>query len=147
MIKRTILYVDDNQDDAHLVERAIAKQNLVTQFYRAADGCDAAEWLIGSGLYADRARYPLPEVLIVDLKMPRNSGFDLLEFVQARRELKKLVLIVYSDSDDPQDKLRAFQTGANAYVPKYKGTDALMFYIRAALRTLPLEPEGEAQFC
>lgn len=144
-MKRTILYVDDNREDAHLVERAIAKENLVTQFYRAADGCDAAEWLIGSGIYADRAKYPMPDVLIVDLRMPRNSGFDLLEFVQARRELKKLVLIVYSDSDNPHDKLRAFQTGANAYVPKFQGTEQLMLYLRSAVATLPRETEGETQ--
>jgi CheY-like chemotaxis protein len=145
-VKRIILYVDDNNEDALLVERAIGKADLAAQFFRAPDGCEAAEWLIGSGAYADRVKFPLPDVLIVDLRMPRNSGFDLLEFVQARRELKKVVLIVYSDSDSPQDKLRAFQTGANAYVQKNQGTEALMVYVRSATATSPREIEGETQF-
>lgn len=144
-MKRTILYVDDNHEDAHIVERAIARENLVTQFYRTHDGCEAAEWLVGSGVYEDRAKFPLPDVLIVDLRMPRNSGFDLLEFIQARRELKKLVLIVYSDSDDPKDKLRAFRTGANAYVQKTQGPEALMLYVRSAVTSLPWEAEGETR--
>lgn len=136
---RNILYVDDSTEDAHLVERAIFKEQLGTRFFRAVDGCDAAEWLIGSGGYGNRDKFPLPDLLILDLRMPRNSGFDLLEFVHARRELKKLVVIVYSDSDEPNDKLRAFQTGANAFVTKSTGTEALMVYVRSTVATMPRE--------
>jgi DNA-binding NarL/FixJ family response regulator len=62
--------------------------------------------------------------------------------VQARRELKKLPIIVYTDSENPADKLKAFQLGANAYVSKGEGTDALMVYVRSAVTTVPKEIES-----
>lgn len=136
-MKRTILYVDDDRNDAVFVERAIRKEQLPAQVFNVRDGCDAAEWLTATGIYADTEQYPHPDVLIVDLKMPRNSGFDLLQFVHERRELKKIPVIVYSDSENPHDKLRAFQLGANAFVMKSEGTDVLMSYVRSAVTTLP----------
>ena len=136
-MKRTILYVDDDKNDALIVEHAVKKEKLPAQVFAVRDGCDAAEWLTGTGLYVDASKFPRPDLLIIDLRMPRNSGFDLLDFVQARRELKKIPVIVYSASEDPADKLRAFQSGANAYVNKSEGTEELMIYVRSAVTTLP----------
>ena len=135
-MKRTILYIDDNKYDAVIVARALAREDLAAELFAVHDGCDAADWLTATGAYADREKHPAPDLLVVDLKMPRNSGFDLMEFVQARRELKKLPIIVYTDSENPADKLKAFQLGANAYVTKDQGTDPLMTYVRAAVTTL-----------
>jgi CheY-like chemotaxis protein len=123
------------------VERAIRKEKLPVKIFNVRDGCDAAEWLTATGIYADAEEYPKPDVLIVDLRMPRNSGFDLLEFVHARRELKRIPVIVYSDSESAEDKLKAFQLGANAFVTKAQGTAVLMSYVRSAVTTLPEDNE------
>ncbi len=134
---RIILYVDDDKNDALFVERAIKKEKLPAKLFTVREVCDAADWLTGTGKFADPDKYPRPDVLIVDLRMPRSSGFDLLEFVHARRPLQKIPVIVYSDSDNPADKLRAFQLGANAYVTKAWGMEELMSYVRSAVTTLP----------
>src|SRR4051794_18503491 len=117
-MNRIILYVDDDKNDALFVERAIRKEKLPAELFTVRDAFDAADWLTSTGMYTDVSKFPRPDVLIVDLRMPRSSGFDLLEFVHARRELQKIPVIVYSDSDDPEHKMRAFQLGANAYVIK-----------------------------
>ena len=135
-MQRAILYVDDNKHDALLVERALAREKLPVKLFAVHDGCDAADWLTGIGLYADKTKHPAPDLLIIDLRMPRNSGFDLLEFVAARRELKRLPMIVFTDSDDPEHKRRAFRCGANAYVCKRDGTRDLMVYVRSVVTSL-----------
>ncbi|MGZ4961704.1 MAG: response regulator [Limisphaerales bacterium] len=136
-MKRIILYVDDDKNDALFVDRAIKKEKLPAELFTVREACDAADWLTGAGMFADPGKYPRPDVLIVDLRMPRSSGFDLLEFIHARRALQKIPVIVYSDSENPADKLRAFQLGANAYVTKAWGMDELMSYVRSAVTTLP----------
>jgi CheY-like chemotaxis protein len=145
-VKRVILYVDDNREDAQLVERALTKAELPARLCSVPDGCDAADWLAGSGTYSDRDLYPVPDLLVLDLKMPRNTGFDLMEFVKARRELEKIPIIVYTDSDDPLDKHRAFKLGANAYVCKMRGIDALLFYVRSVVKVRPRDEQWRSAY-
>jgi CheY-like chemotaxis protein len=142
VVKNKILYVDDNKDDALLVKRALKKHEIPAQLFTVRDGCDAADWLTGNGDYSDSSKFPAPDLLIVDLRMPRNTGFDLLEFVQARRELKRLPIIVYTSSEEVDDKRRAFGLGANAYVSKRHGTDDLMVYVRSVVTSLPIRDES-----
>jgi len=137
VVNRVILYVDDNKEDAQLVQRAVATQSFGVEFHAVHDGCEAADWLAGCGNYGDREQFPIPDLLVLDLRMPTNSGFDLMEFVKARRELKKIPIIVYSASEDPADKKQAFMLGANAYVSKADGTDYLMTYVRSVVTSLP----------
>ena len=137
-MKRIILYVEDDQNDARLVRRALENEKLSANIFVVPDGCYAADWLAGNGIYRDRAKYPQADLLIVDLRMPRNSGFDLLEFVQGRKELNKIPIIVYTNSENPADKGRAFSTGANAFIQKgIGGLKDLIEYTKLVFATLP----------
>jgi CheY-like chemotaxis protein len=136
-VKKTILYVDDNKEDALVVERALAKASIPAKIIALEDGCDAADWLTATGVYSDRKTFPAPDLLILDLNLAGSSGFDLMEFVKARRELTKLPLIVYTASDEAEDKRRAFNLGANAYVCKSTGVNELMTYVRPVILPPP----------
>jgi CheY-like chemotaxis protein len=137
-VKRTILYVEDDTNDAVLVRRVLENEKLDAKIFVLPDGIDAADWVVGRGIYRDRTKYPEPDVMIVDLRMPRHSGFDLLEFAQARRELKKIAIVVYTNSEDPHDKAKAFRFGANAFINKGpKGLKDLIEYVKLIIATLP----------
>jgi CheY-like chemotaxis protein len=140
LVKKTILYVDDNKDDAVIVERALNKDMVPAKLFTVHDGCNAVDWLTANGVDSDRKTFPAPDLLIVDLDFPTESGFDLMEFVQARRDLKKLPIIVYTGSDRAEDKARAFNLGANAYVCKASGTNDLVTYVRSVVTSLPELP-------
>jgi CheY-like chemotaxis protein len=130
--------VEDDKDDALLVRRVLENEKLPARFFVVPDGCDAADWLAGNGIYRDRTKYPQADVLIVDLSMPRNSGFDLMNFAQKRPELKKIPIVVYTCSDNPVDKGRAFSTGANAFIQKgTAGLKDLLVYVKLIIATLP----------
>lgn len=137
-MKRTILYVEDDQDDARLVRRVLENEKLSASIFVVPDGCYAADWLSGKGIYRDRKQYPQADLLIIDLRMPRNSGFDLLEFIQKHKEWNKIPIIVYTGSENPADKGRAFSTGANAFIQKGNaGLKDLVEYTKLVFATLP----------
>ena len=113
-----ILLAEDRQDDVVLLQMALAKIAFPHTLEIVNDGEEAIAYLKGQGRYADHARYPLPTLLLLDLKMPRQTGFEVLEWLRATRELKGLRTIVLTSSADSKDVSRSYELGANAFFEK-----------------------------
>src|SRR5947208_14738723 len=113
-----ILLVDDNPDDVLLIQRAFQKAGLRDALKVVGDGAQAIQYLSGSGLYADRQRFPLPFLVLLDLKMPGTDGFDVLHRVREDRELRRLLVVVLTSSNLQSDVDRAYDLGANSYLVK-----------------------------
>ena len=121
MRKTTIfLQVDDDPNDIFLVEREFKNAPAHLQLKSVPDGIEAKRYLEGQGEYADRRKYPMPNVILLDLKMPRFSGFDFLEWIHSTTtgDLRLIPVVVMSSSHLPQDVTRAYALGVNAYMVK-----------------------------
>jgi CheY-like chemotaxis protein len=116
-----ILLVEDNPDDVLLIQRAFQKAGLRDALKVVRDGAQAIEYLSGSGLYADRRRFPLPFLVLLDLKMPGTDGFDVLQWARAQPDLKRLLIVVLTSSNLQTDVDRAYELGANSYLVKPVG--------------------------
>jgi CheY-like chemotaxis protein len=114
----TILLAEDDANDALLIRRAFSKSGIRNPIQVVADGEEAIAYLSGVAPYADRSVYPFPGFLITDLKMPRKTGFELLEWLMSHPECGVIPAIVLSSSRQPADIKRAYQTGANSYFTK-----------------------------
>ncbi len=114
----TLLVAEDDDDDFLVLEQALRKVNFETDLRRVRDGAEVIEYLAGGNGFADREAYPLPELILLDLKMPRRSGFDVLIWLQNHEGLKHLPAVVFSTSDNPSDMQRARALGATAYLVK-----------------------------
>ena len=113
-----ILIAEDNDDHVLLLRRALQKGALLNPVFVVKDGEEAISYLKGEGKYADRYEYPLPSLLLLDLKMPRKNGFEVLEWIRQQPGLKRLRVVVLTTSDAPRDVDRAYELGANAFMIK-----------------------------
>lgn len=114
----TVLLVEDDINDIFLVKRAFKLAQLQNPLQVATDGEDAIDYLRGAGKYADRTAYPLPKLIVMDIKMPRRTGFEVLEWVKHDGVLRRIPIVIVSSSDNPADINRAYELGANAYMVK-----------------------------
>ena len=114
----TILLVEDDPNDVLLIQRAFRKSDVVNPIQVVGDGEEAIAYLSGRGPYADRERYPLPVLLLLDLKLPRKSGFEVLEWLRQQPGLKRLPVAVLTSSAETPDINRAYDLGANSYLVK-----------------------------
>jgi|SRR5882672_4189426 len=124
--KQTILLVDDNEDDILLMKHACQAAHFKPSVHPISNGEEAISYLKGEGLYIDRTIFPLPTVMLLDLNMPRVSGFDVLAWVRTQPMLKRLSIIVFSASARSEDVERAFELGANSYLVKPGSVSALI---------------------
>src|SRR5262245_39501433 len=113
-----ILLAEDDPNDVLLIQRAFQKAGLGTALKLVRDGEQAIEYLGGRGNYANRTRFPVPFLLLLDLKMPGTDGFEVLQWVRAEPELKRLLIIVLTSSNLQADVDRAYELGANSYLVK-----------------------------
>jgi two-component system response regulator len=111
-----LLLVEDSDDDTLFFERALRRLPAIQLIGRAPDGDAAIAYLSGSGKYADRQKYPWPDVMILDLKMPRRNGFEVLAWMKGRTSRPKVA--VFTTSDLPEDKQRAEELGADLFQTK-----------------------------
>ncbi|HWF20250.1 MAG TPA: response regulator [Verrucomicrobiae bacterium] len=114
----TVLLVEDDLNDIFLVKRAFKRADIRNPLQVVTDGVEAIHYLQGEGKYADRNLHPLPRLVVMDIKMPRKSGFEVLEWIKGDGTLKRIPVIIVSSSDQPQDINRAYELGANAYMIK-----------------------------
>ena len=99
--------------------------------HRVKDGEEAIEYLQGAGKYADREKFPLPNMLLLDLKMPRKNGFEVIQWVRLQPELKRLPIVVLSSSRENPDINRAYELGANIYLVKPVKLESLVEMVDA----------------
>ena len=125
-----ILVVEDNADDVLLIQRAFDKAKLANPLHFVDNGEKAIHYLSGTGPYADRSSYPLPTMVLLDLKLPRRSGFEVLEWVRQHPLLKVLPVVVLTSSKEAADVQRAYALGANTYLAKPVALDGLMEMVR-----------------
>jgi two-component system, response regulator len=115
---KTIFLVEDNDDDAELAERAFGRAKIGGPLVRARDGVDALDYLFARGKYAERNVSDLPAVMLLDLKLPKVSGLEVLKAVRADERTKHLPVVVLTSSNDDKDRLSAYLNFANSYVLK-----------------------------
>ena len=114
----TVMLVEDDLNDIFLVKRAFKMAQLENPLQVVTDGEEATHYLSGHGKYADRTAHPLPKLIVMDIKMPRMSGFDVLEWIKHDGALRRIPVIIVSSSNRPEDIDRAYELGANAYMVK-----------------------------
>jgi|SRR6266567_1310987 len=114
----TVLLVEDDLNDIFLVKRAFKMARLENPLQVVTDGEEATHYLSGQGKYADRDTHPLPKLIVMDIKMPRMTGFEVLEWIKTDGALRRIPVIIVSSSNRPQDIDRAYELGANAYMVK-----------------------------
>jgi CheY-like chemotaxis protein len=112
------LLVEDADNDAVLIRRAFVKGNIINPLQVVTSGDQAIAYLKGEGAFANRAEYPLPELVLLDLKLPGIDGFQVLRWIRQQPELKALRVVVLTSSDRIQDVNLAYQLGANSFLVK-----------------------------
>jgi CheY-like chemotaxis protein len=130
----TILHVEDDANDVLLLEHACRKAEVACNLQSVPDGDEALAYLQGQAQYADRTRFPLPKFVLLDLKMPRLSGFDVLAWVRKDKKFSLLPVVVLSSSNHDVDIKKAYELGANSYVLKPVEFEALADIIAALYR-------------
>ncbi len=113
-----VLHIDDDPNDAFFVQRAFLKANLGVTVFHVPDGVKAMDYLSGAGAYADRAHFPLPSVVLLDLKIPLLDGFELLSWARNQAPLRRLPIYILSSSDHVRDRTRARELGADEFFVK-----------------------------
>ena len=113
-----ILLVEDNPDDEALTLRALNKNNIKNEVVVARDGAEALDYLFGEGKYSGRDVSQLPQVVLLDLKLPKIDGLEVLRKVRANERTKLLPVVILTSSNEEQDRLNGYGLGANSYVRK-----------------------------
>lgn len=117
-MSKTILLVEDEENDVFFMQHAFKEVGILNPLQVAQDGQEAMDYLGGNGGYADRERFPLPCLTLLDLKLPGVMGLDVLKWMREQPALKTLIVIVLTSSRLGPDIERAYQLGANAYLVK-----------------------------
>jgi CheY-like chemotaxis protein len=126
----TILLVEDDPNDVFLIQRAFRRANIVNPVQVVQDGEAAVLYLSSQEPYADRDRYPLPILMLLDLKLPRRSGLEVLEWLRQQPRLKRLPVVVLTSSRENIDVDRAYDLGANSYLVKPVAFDGLLNMVK-----------------
>lgn len=129
--EHTVLVVEDSADDVLFIRRALKKAGIACPLHVVGDGDAALEYLEGRGAYADRAAFPFPTLMLLDLKLPRRSGLEVLEAVRGHPLRSRIVIVVLTGSRQSVDVDRAYVLGANSYLVKPIAPDALTELVRA----------------
>ena len=113
-----VLLIDDLEDDLLLIRRAFEKAGLSNPLHCVRSGQEAIEYLTGAGRYADRAEYPLPDLILLDLKMPAMDGFEVLTWIRKQPGIRTIAVVVLTSSELIKDVNRAYALGANSFLTK-----------------------------
>jgi CheY-like chemotaxis protein len=116
--KPTVLLVEDMADDVVLIQRSFEETGLGNRLQAVGSAGEAKAYLRGESVYRERNQYPLPALILLDLKMPGEDGFDFLSWLRAQPEFKKIPVVVLTASDESKDMTKAYQLGANSFLMK-----------------------------
>ncbi len=129
---RLILVAEDNVLEALLLKKAFAAAQIKHPVQMVSDGQEALDYPRGTGPYTNRVKYPFPNFLVLDLKMPRMDGFDVLRWLRTHPECSVVPTVVLTNSALPDDVQRAYELGANSYIVKPQQLNDLVRMIRCA---------------
>lgn len=121
-----ILFIEDNHLDAELALRALKRSNMSSTVYRVEDGVEALDFIFHRGIYAARADSPLPKVILLDLKLPRINGLEVLRAIKADERTRSLPVVIFTSSREDPDIQAAYALGVNSYVIKPVDFDFFM---------------------
>jgi CheY-like chemotaxis protein len=138
----TILHVEDDPNDTLLFQHACRKAGMVFALQAVSDGDQAIAYLRGIHDFSDRIKYPLPDLILLDLKMPRVSGFDVLAWLRTSGLLKGVPVVVLTSSNHEADVKRAYDLGARSYLVKPVGFEALVELVKTLPALLDKAPDG-----
>ncbi len=127
----SILLVEDDPNDVLLTQRAFRKANVANPLHVVSDGEQAEAYLAGRGAFADRTQHPLPVLVLLDLKLPRRTGLEVLEWLRQQPSLNRLRVVVLTSSRETSDINRAYDLGASSYLVKPVAFDALIDMVKA----------------
>jgi CheY-like chemotaxis protein len=143
-----ILLVDDNDDDAFFLEKAFKTAGSPAHIFRCIDGREAQKYLLGEAPFADRGFYPLPDLVVLDLKIPHITGLEVLKWIRSHPVLRSLIVIVFSSSSQQHEIDAAYAQLVNCYLTKPASLTETTELARAMERCWlnhlpsPLEPDG-----
>src|SRR6185437_1710587 len=132
-VNATVLHVEDDPNDTLLFQHACQKAGVVFNLQAVSDGDQAIAYLRGMDSCSDRAKHPMPKLILLDLKMPRISGFDVLSWLRSEGLLTAVPVVVLTSSNHDADVKRAYALGAKSYLVKPVGFEALVELVK----TLP----------
>jgi len=118
MKNKVILLVEDNPDDVKLTMRALKKSNVLNEVIVAQDGAEALDYLFCAGKYSGRDKNIMPQVVLLDLKMPKVDGLEVLKRMRADERTRLLPVVVLTTSSEEKDRVSSYKLGANSYVRK-----------------------------
>ena len=118
MNEKIILLVEDNPDDVTLTLRALKKNNILNEVVVAKDGVEALDYLFGAGIYAGRDTSVMPVVTLLDLKLPKIDGLEVLKRVRANEKTKLIPIVILTSSKEENDLINGYSLGANSYIRK-----------------------------
>ncbi|HYX40814.1 MAG TPA: response regulator [Pyrinomonadaceae bacterium] len=118
MENKVILIVEDNTRDEALTLRALKKSNIVNEVVIARDGVEALDYLFGTGAYAGRDLDVMPQLILLDLKLPKVDGLQVLQRIRADERTRRLPVVVFTSSSEEEDLINSYNLGANSYVRK-----------------------------
>lgn len=118
MTEKVILLVEDNRDDEALTLRALKKNNILNQVVVTRDGAEALDYLFSRGEYEKRDSGLLPQIVLLDLKLPKIDGLDVLRQIRANERTKLLPVVILTSSKEDKDVINGYELGANSYVRK-----------------------------
>lgn len=113
-----ILFVEDNKSDAELTIRALKKHNLANKLVHLRDGAEALDFLFAQGIYSERSTENHPKLILLDLKMPKVNGLEVLEKIKSDVRTKKIPVVILTSSKEDPDIQKCYDLGANSYVIK-----------------------------
>ena len=118
MVARTILLVEDNKDDEELTLRALARNNIGNHVVVVRDGQEAIDWLEGAGSHAGRNPADVPALILLDLKLPKLDGLEVLQRLRANPTTRFVPCVILTSSREDRDRIEGYRGGANSYVQK-----------------------------
>jgi len=127
----TVLHVEDDSNDVLLIRRAFQKAGVEAPPVNVGDGLEAEGYLAGRGTYSDRAKHPLPSLVLLDIKLPKKSGLEVLEWLRAQSDLRRIPVIMLTSSQNSGDIRRAYELGANSYLVKPAEIGTLVEMVKA----------------
>jgi CheY-like chemotaxis protein len=130
MDERIILLVEDNPDDVELTLRALKKSNILNEVVVARDGVEALDYLFATGLYAGRDSTVMPEIVLLDLKLPKVDGLEVLRQIRTDDRTKLLPVVILTSSKEERDIVESYELGANSYIRKPVDFDQFVESVR-----------------